>query len=169
MRIDLTNFPKVPGGMTVSFTEEMPLPPAYAPLNNPVTVEFDGAIWDEMGFYVLKGTLRARLCYPCARCLTPVNYDLNLTGVREIFSVEAGISGDIKLRISDDIWPIRGNTADLLPVVETLLIQNIPYKLLCGESCEMWKAEQTKADLGSEQCCNDNITGGGTDVHLSKR
>jgi uncharacterized metal-binding protein YceD (DUF177 family) len=122
LRIDLTNFTE---GMSVSFEENLLLPPAYAPLENPVKVTFQGTLGQEADYFILTGELRARLSYPCARCLTPTPWAARLA-VREFFSQNP----------REEMWPLAGNRAELAPMVETLLFQNIPLKLLCNEDCD---------------------------------
>ncbi|HPJ03868.1 MAG TPA: DUF177 domain-containing protein, partial [Candidatus Limiplasma sp.] len=81
----------------------------------------DGAVW-------LKGSLRTTAHAPCAMCLKPVDYPMELD-FREVFRKDA-------VETEDEAFSFDGNAVSLDQMTLTLLMLNLPMRFLCRENCE---------------------------------
>lgn len=118
-------------GETVSFPEALCLRGTY------------GLIEDEL---FLEGRLQARAEASCARCLTPVVYQVDVP-VKERYTRQDRRA----LQEEEDPWEesqvFSGHQVDLLPLMRTLTLLDLPIRFLCSKSCkglEEWQQNQAQ-------------------------
>jgi uncharacterized protein len=81
---------------------------------------------------IFKARLKVLARGSCARCLKPVNYEVNLP-FEEAFAREDQVAGE------SDPWEERltfsGNRVDLTQIVRSLAVLDLPLRFLCGKGC----------------------------------
>jgi len=89
---------------------------------------------------VVHGTLQAKLIVPCARCLEPVRFDVDVP-VTVMFSPRAALTGRESAQEREiteaeaDTLPFDGETVVLDDMVRDELILQTPSFPLCSEDC----------------------------------
>ena len=83
---------------------------------------------------VIKGQLSATARGECARCLSPVDYPLDVA-VRETF-----LRVDPREKVEDDPWEERlvftGTKVDLSHLFLSLVLLDLPIRFLCAQGCQ---------------------------------
>jgi uncharacterized protein len=118
----------------VSFTAPAPADLGIEVLRVPEgsPVEFDLRLEAVMEGVLVTGTARADLTGECARCLEPLDDDVEVD-FQELFAYEesdtATDAGD------DDASRLEGDLLDLEPLLRDAVVLSLPFQPLCREDC----------------------------------
>jgi uncharacterized protein len=87
----------------------------------------------------VEGKLFCRVVFPCSRCLTPVEQQLDLT-VALSFSRQAATPTEAsgELELTEDqvgLIPFEGDVIDLRLPLEQELLMSLPQHPLCNDNC----------------------------------
>jgi uncharacterized protein len=97
------------------------------------------------GGIVTAGTVTAPWVGECRRCLGEVTGELSVP-VRELYS-----SQSLDPEAEEEIYPIRGDTIDLLPLARDAVLLNLPQAPLCRPDCA-GLCPSCGADLNGAPC-----------------
>ncbi len=119
----------------------------------PVVV--DGVLAHNGDQLKVQGSVRAEVELDCSRCLKPVAYTVDT-------QISAWLVDEHKQeefsQTQDDVIVYSDGLADLKPLVEELILSEIPFNVLCREECQGLCA-MCGSDLntGTCGCREDNI------------
>lgn len=110
-----------------------------------------GLIADET--LLIKGRLRALAHASCARCLSPVTYQVDVP-VEESFSMaKPGVPED------EDPWEEKlsfsGSGVEMSYLAQTLTVLDLPIRFLCGDACPGTPVKNQASKQNSEQTLAD--------------
>lgn len=133
--LDTRELGRRPGSQRrVSFTAPAPADLGIEVLRVPEgsPVEFDLRLEAVMEGVLVTGTARADLTGECARCLEPLDDDVEVD-LQELFAYEesdtATDAGD------DDASRLEGDLLDLEPLLRDAVVLSLPFQPLCREDC----------------------------------
>ena len=93
-------------------------------------VSFSGTYMLADETVIVRGTARARIESPCARCLAPAYTDVTAE-VDEAFLRDLGEEREP----GDDQYQYTGHVVELDEAVRTALLLELPSRILCREDC----------------------------------
>jgi uncharacterized protein len=133
--LDTRELGRRPGSQRkVSFTAPAPADLGIEVLRVPEgsPVEFDLRLEAVMEGVLVTGTARADLTGECARCLEPLDDEVEVD-FQELFAYEgsdtATDAGD------DDASRLEGDLLDLEPLLRDAVVLSLPFQPLCREDC----------------------------------
>jgi uncharacterized protein len=97
------------------------------PFATPVHIE--GDIQNHLGVLKLHATIRALYETQCARCLTPVNVNLDVP-------CDMILSHDVQDDERDDIYQLEGDSVELDDIVIPALLLEVQMVYLCRPDCK---------------------------------
>ena len=130
MKLDLKRI-AVTDGETIPFSYDADLTKEEMngeyPFRTPVHIE--GEVRNHLGVLNLHATVRALYQTQCARCLAPVNVDLN---------VPCGmiLSAEVQDEERDDIYQLEGDSVELDDIVIPALLLEVHMTYLCKPDCK---------------------------------
>ena len=135
MMLDISAAFRAPGSaIPFEHTEELPEAEILGELvvfPEPAVIKGTFSMTDET--LVIKGRLTAKAKAACARCLTPVDYAVDVP-VDESFQ-----RVDPRIETEEDPWEERlvfsGKAVDLSQLAMTLAVLDLPIRFLCREDC----------------------------------
>ena len=130
MKLDLKRI-AVTDGETIPFSYDADLTKEEMngeyPFRTPVHVE--GEVRNHLGVLNLHATVRALYQTQCARCLAPVNVDLNVPCDMILY---AEVQDDER----DDIYQLEGDSVELDDIVIPALLLEVHMTYLCKPDCK---------------------------------
>lgn len=116
-------------------------------------VSFSGTYMLADETVIVRGTARARVESPCARCLAPAQTDI-VAKVDEAFVRDTGDGAPVE----EDQYTYTGHVLELDDAVRTALLLELPSRILCKEDCRGLCA-QCGANLNVNACsCQKDLT-----------
>lgn len=116
-------------------------------------VSFSGTYMLADETVIVRGTARATIESPCARCLAPTETQLEVD-VEEAFVRDTGEERDAE----DDQYMYSGHVLELTEAVRTALMLEIPWRILCKEDCR-GMCSNCGANLNHTECsCQKDLT-----------
>ena len=116
-------------------------------------VSFSGTYMLADETVIVRGTARAVIESPCARCLKPTETDVTAE-VEEAFIRDQGQEREA----DDDQYMYSGHVLELDDAVRTALLLELPSRILCKEDCR-GLCDQCGADLNIHECsCQKDLT-----------
>ena len=109
-------------------------------------VSFSGTYMLADETVIVRGTARAVIESPCARCLKPTETDVTAEG-EEAFIRDQGQEREA----DDDQYMYSGHVLELDDAVRTALLLELPSRILCKEDCR-GLCDQCGADLNIHEC-----------------
>ena len=109
-------------------------------------VAFSGAYMLADETVIVRGTARAAIESPCARCLKPTTTDVEVE-LEEAFIRDKGQEREA----DDDQYMYSGHVLELDEAVRTALLLELPSRILCKEDCKGMCC-QCGADLNINEC-----------------
>jgi uncharacterized protein len=112
-----------------------------------------------IGGIVAHGTVIAPWVGECRRCLGEVNGELTVP-VREIYQPrsDSGPAASAADDAEEEVYPLLGDTLDLLPLARDAVLLNLPQAPLCRPDCA-GLCPTCGADLNVGSCdCPPSIT-----------
>ena len=109
-------------------------------------VSFSGTYMLADETVIVRGTARAVIESPCARCLKPTETDVTAE-VEEAFIRDQGQEREA----DDDQYMYSGHVLELDDAVRTALLLELPSRILCKEDCR-GLCDQCGADLNIHEC-----------------
>ncbi|WP_101772682.1 YceD family protein [Peptostreptococcus faecalis] len=114
--------------------------------------------------YLLQADVSFRFLTECGRCLkdveTPVDYKIDAYLMREEYDEDE--YEDI------DVFDVASTKIELLDIVNSTLIYNMPQKVLCSEDCK-GICYECGVDLNNESCkCSDSADYDDIDPRFAK-
>ena len=120
----------------------------------PVTLSGTYMLADET--VIVRGFARAVVESPCARCLKPTETSLEAE-FEEAFIRDKGEYSEVH-DVDDDQYMYTGHVLDLDEAVRTVLLLEMPSRILCKEDCRGMCC-QCGADLNINECsCQKDLT-----------
>ena len=120
----------------------------------PVTLSGTYMLADET--VIVRGFARAVVESPCARCLKPTETTLEAE-FSEAFIRDKGEYNEPR-DVDDDQYMYTGHVLDLDEAVRTVLLLEMPSRILCKEDCRGMCC-QCGADLNINECsCQKDLT-----------
>ena len=117
-------------------------------------VAFSGTYMLADDTVLVRGTARARIQSPCARCLAPAFTEVSAE-VDEAFRRD---NGEEPQDADDDQYTYSGHVLELDEAVRTALLLELPSRILCKEDCR-GLCDQCGADLNINEClCQKDLT-----------
>ena len=102
---------------------------------------------------IVRGTARAVIQSPCARCLKPTQTQVEAE-FEEAFIRDTGEAREA----DDDSYMYSGHVIELDEAVRTVLLLEMPSRVLCREDCR-GLCDQCGADLNANACsCQKDLT-----------
>lgn len=102
---------------------------------------------------IVRGTARAVIQSPCARCLTPTETEVEAE-LEEAFIRDTGEP----VEVDEDQYIYSGHVLDLDEAVRTSLLLEMPHRILCKEGC-LGLCDQCGANLNDHACsCQKELT-----------
>ena len=130
MKLDLKRI-AVTDGETIPFSYDADLTKEEMngeyPFRTPVHVE--GEVRNHLGVLNLHATVRALYQIQCARCLAPVNVDLNVP-------CDMILSAEVQDDERDDIYQLEGDSVELDDIVIPALLLEVHMTYLCKPDCK---------------------------------
>ena len=130
MKLDLKRI-AVTDGETIPFSYDADLTKEEMngeyPFRTPVHVE--GEVRNHLGVLNLHATVRALYQTQCARCLAPVNVDLNVP-------CDMILSAEVQDDERDDIYQLEGDSVELDDIVIPALLLEVHMTYLCKPDCK---------------------------------
>lgn len=93
-------------------------------------VAFSGSYMMAEDTALVRGTARALIEAPCARCLAPARVEV-AAQVEEAFLRDTGEP----VKPGDDAYRYEGHALDVTDAVRTALLQELPTRILCKADC----------------------------------
>lgn len=124
-RIAVTEGEAIPFSYDIDLTQEEMN--GEHPFRTPVHVE--GEVRNHLGVLKLHATVRALYETQCARCLAPVNVDLEAL-------CDMVLSGDAQNDERDDIYQLEGDSVELDDIVIPALLLEVRMVYLCKPDCK---------------------------------
>ena len=119
----------------------------------PVVVE--GILAHDGDHIAVQGSVHAEVELDCSRCLKPVAHTVD-TRI-SAWLIDEPNQGEFS-QAKDDMIVCLGGVADLRPLVEELIISEIPFNALCGEDCKgLCSMCGSDLNTGVCGCREDNI------------
>ena len=116
-------------------------------------VSFSGTYMLADETVIVRGIARAVIESPCARCLKPTETDVTAE-VEEAFIRDQGQEREE----DDDQYMYSGHVLELDEAVRTVLLLEMPSRVLCKEDCR-GLCDQCGADLNINECsCQKDLT-----------
>lgn len=109
-------------------------------------VSFSGTYMLADETVIVRGTARALIESPCARCLVPAQTELSAP-VEEAFVRDTGMD----VGVQDDQYTYTGHVLELSEAVRCALLLEMPWRILCKEDCRGLCA-QCGANLNISAC-----------------
>ena len=117
-------------------------------------VAFSGTYMLADDTVLVRGTARASIQSPCARCLAPAFTEVSAE-VDEAFRRD---TGEEPQDADDDQYTYSGHVLELDEAVRTALLLELPSRILCKEDCR-GLCDQCGADLNINECsCQKDLT-----------
>ncbi len=116
----------------------------------PVTfddVRLTGTYWALDGAVMLQGSLSATAHTPCAMCLQKVDFPMELD-FQETFRKGAA-------ETEDEAFAYEGSAVTLDHMSLTLLMLNLPMRLLCDENCQGSEILKAYSTISKSSCTED--------------
>lgn len=130
MKLDLKRIAVI-DGETIPFSYDADLTKEEMngeyPFRTPVHVE--GEVRNHLGVLNLHATVRALYQTQCARCLAPVNVDLNVP-------CDMILSAEVQDEERDDIYQLEGDSVELDDIVIPALLLEVHMTYLCKPDCK---------------------------------
>ena len=130
MKLDLKRI-AVTDGETIPFSYDADLTKEEMngeyPFRTPVHIE--GDVRNHLGVLNLHATVRALYQTQCARCLAPVNVDLNVP-------CDMILSAEVQDDERDDIYQLEGDSVELDDIVIPALLLEVHMTSLCKPDCK---------------------------------
>lgn len=102
---------------------------------------------------IVRGTARAKIVSPCARCLKSAKTEVTAE-VEEAFLRDRGQEQEP----GDDQYMYSGHVLELDEAVRTVLLLELPTRILCKEDCK-GLCSQCGVDLNINECsCQKDLT-----------
>ena len=116
-------------------------------------VSFSGTYMLADETVIVRGTARAVIESPCARCLKPTETEIEAE-LDEAFIRDTGEEREE----DDDQYMYSGHVLELDEAVRTALLLELPSRILCKEDC-LGLCDQCGADLNINACsCQKDLT-----------
>ena len=130
MKLDLKRIAVI-DGETIPFSSDADLTKEEMngeyPFRTPVHIE--GEVRNHLGVLNLHATVRALYQTQCARCLAPVNVDLNVP-------CDMILSAEVQDEERDDIYQLEGDSVELDDIVIPALLLEVHMTYLCKPDCK---------------------------------
>jgi len=82
---------------------------------------------------LVQGSVHTQVELGCSRCLKPVTYTVNADFSALLIKESLQDEADL---VDEDVVVYTGGMADLTPLIEGIIVSEIPMSLLCSEDCK---------------------------------
>ena len=93
----------------------------------------DGILLFDEKNYLVQGSVHTQVELGCSRCLKPVTYTVNADFSALLIKESLQDEADL---VDEDVVVYTGGMADLTPLIEGIIVSEIPMSLLCSEDCK---------------------------------
>ncbi|MDD3839654.1 MAG: DUF177 domain-containing protein [Clostridia bacterium] len=104
----------------------------------------DGTLTNDGENLIMNGSMKGEIQLKCSRCLEPFTFEIN-TDLFQEFTMDGDKAKE------QDIYLIKDNEIDLMPLIQENILLSIPTKSLCKDDCK-GLCQQCGTNLNYQDC-----------------